>query len=482
MTLSMRVAAIALPLVLAIQAISMQPAVADGKKHPLSSSLRTVSMSQALASIPAGRARTPKKTPEIAAAAASHTVTQRKGGNKTAIRAVTAADKAKIVTAVKAHQNGQKANRFAGIVPQTIVPQDVPEDGTEPPADQAPADPTYATSELYGPIEGEVADDYWCFWLASDDPSWATVFNHISACSKQAYEVTNCLTVSCSEFEIAYYASVLVGTAWKSNDGSATPTDVVWREYLWPLDPMVTVSAGTLHLGVTCGSPNNAAYTWSSCSTISGVQTVSASDINAADQYNPYVVSHTVRFDPDDRDGQTDQVLTHWQTQHFAYITGVGFTEAGLTYVRCDNSPYFSGGPACVFDVDVSEFNRLSTFNYEVDEMAWHVSSAMWMDENMPGRDTNPLTRDKTNASAARALSRARCQSNFPVEFADSAYQCDEYPFASVAQNAVSYADFSVEEISASDNQIGGRYLAGWYFSQRIIKGDAFTVWVETIG
>lgn len=439
-------------------------------------------MSQALAAIPAGRAHIPKKTPEIAALASSLRVTQRNGGNKIAARTVTPAEQAKIGVAIKAHQSGQKANRFAGIFPQAVVPQDLPDDGTVPPPDQAPVDPTYTTSQLYQPIDGEVADFFTCFWTAPDDFTWSMVNSHISACSKQAYQVINCLNLSCSETEMAYYGSVLVGKAWKANDGS-TPTDIVWEEYLWPLDSLVTVSAGTLILGVNCGSAPSSSNTWSSCESMSGVQAASVTDINAADEFNPYEVTHRVRFTPDARDGDTDQVLTYWSTQHFAYISGFGSTTSAMTYVRCDNSPYFSGGPACVFDADVSQFSRLNIYNDDIDEMAWHVASAMWLDENMPGRDsTNPLNRDKTNASAARVLARARCASNFPDEYADGAYQCDEYPFASTAQNAASYSGFSVEEISAGDNQIGGWYLAGWYFSQRIIKGDAFTVYVLTIG
>lgn len=303
--------------------------------------------------------------------------------------------------------------------------------------------------------------------------------SHISACSKQAYEIVNCLNVSCADYELAYYGSVLVGRAWK---GSDAPMDVIWDEYVWPIDPLVTVSAGQLFLDVNCGSEPATSNTWSSCSSINGPQAVQVTTLNAADESNPVLITHRIRFAPDARDGSTDQVFTYWSTKHFAYITGFGSTESALTFVRCDDSPYFRTA-GCVFDVDVSQFNRLSVWNPDIDEMSWHVASSIWLIDGMPGgSSTNPLTRDRTNAKPARAITRARCQNNFPVEFADPNYQCDEYPFASVAQNAASYADFSVEEISKTDNQIGGSYLAGWYFSQRIIKGDAFTIYVSVIG
>lgn len=121
-----RTAALALPLVLIIQLVSVPPAVADGSRRPLSTSMRTVPMSQALASVPSSRAAVPKKTTKAAAAASSQVVTQKAGGNKVAGQAVTASDKSKIVSALKEHQNSKKVSRFADIVPQVVVPQDVP--------------------------------------------------------------------------------------------------------------------------------------------------------------------------------------------------------------------------------------------------------------------------------------------------------------------------------------------------------------------
>jgi hypothetical protein len=43
--------------------------------------------------------------------------------------------------------------------------------------------------------------------------------------------------------------------------------------------------------------------------------------------------------------------------------------------------------------------------------------------------------------------------------------ECDEYPFASTAENAENPAyNYSTRPIARADNQVGGRgYLGGWY-------------------
>jgi Deoxyribonuclease NucA/NucB len=483
-----RALCIAVPLILVTQLLMPSVAVADNKASSWSK-LTVTSIDSALKAAAAAtgkRAATPAKSSKGAVAGTSSVVTPQHGNvNKTLHQTVTASSRASITSVLK---NGKKsplpASRFAS-EPQGILPQDSPDNGDIPPADQAPVDPSYTSSELYSPLPGETADFNTCFGNSSDDYTWSVAFSHISACYAQGYQLLDCHDPECSNPEIGVYGSVNVGSAWRAADKYA-PTDIIWDEYIWPIDPLVTVPEGSYVVGVSCGTAPTYAYTWSTCESISGPQTIAAADMNAATIDNPLHVTHRVRITTDPRDGETDQYLTHWTTQHYAHSSTVPGVNnlAGITLVRCDQSPYFTGAAGgCVFDVDVSSFNRLSIYNSDIDEMSWHVASSIWLIDGMPGGDvTNPLTRDKTNASAARTIARARCQSNFPEDFADPTKQCDEYPFASTAQNAYAYADFSVEEISASDNQIGGTYLAGWYYSQRIIKGDQFTIYVIVIG
>ncbi|MCC5575436.1 DNRLRE domain-containing protein [Microtetraspora sp. AC03309] len=109
--------------------------------------------------------------------------------------------------------------------------------------------------------------------------------------------------------------------------------------------------------------------------------------------------------------------------------------------------------------------------------------------KNLPGltsehplsRMTNGDKRDEQQEESSR-ICRTEISKTWPGSiklYGDKALNCDEFPFASTYQgslNANPSYNFSVRLINARQNQRFGNSLKAWYYNNRIIDGDMFTI------
>jgi hypothetical protein len=111
-----------------------------------------------------------------------------------------------------------------------------------------------------------------------------------------------------------------------------------------------------------------------------------------------------------------------------------------------------------------------------------------WLGKTIPGRagGSEPLHRlvDDALQAANRAASIAFCKETWGPNYATGGKQCDEYPFCTTYEGAVTGTEdtpglpprLSVRPIKGNDNCTSGSRLGVFYTAQRIIDHDAFFV------
>ncbi|GAA1865959.1 NucA/NucB deoxyribonuclease domain-containing protein [Myceligenerans crystallogenes] len=164
--------------------------------------------------------------------------------------------------------------------------------------------------------------------------------------------------------------------------------------------------------------------------------------------------------------------------------------------IRCDSAAYFPGREgACVFNDVIPRF-ELSTRDPLVDEVSEHIRCAQaepncyrdgarhntypYFDgKTIPGEYVSGEPRagalhriSPEEAEANRKVVQSTC-GKAPTSVYDPAAgeQCDEYPMASTAEGAAHGAeDYSVEGVSADDNECAGTALQHYYRKDRILR------------
>lgn len=165
---------------------------------------------------------------------------------------------------------------------------------------------------------------------------------------------------------------------------------------------------------------------------------------------------------------------------------------------RYDSATYVGASRGAVF-TDYQMVFPVNLNDPTQDESARHILDAQehpertfpsWVGKSVPGK-TEPLTRlytpDGQLKESNRTKSIAMCK-NVWGEYDGSVQQCDEYPFASTYQGAMTGAPkpsdlqrYSVRVIDGNDNVHVGRDLLenNFYKTNRVLDKDQFTVRVD---
>jgi hypothetical protein len=149
--------------------------------------------------------------------------------------------------------------------------------------------------------------------------------------------------------------------------------------------------------------------------------------------------------------------------------------------VRCDSTLGIGLGSrgGCVHP-DYTPTYTLSTKDWRVDDVAWHIE---WAQNNLQTawgkKGSGPPLRRLTDRERIDDNRDAACPRSRPRP--PSGDTCDEYPFASTYQGAALNPDFSWHWVEAGDNSREGGfgYRSKFYREQRILDFDAF--WVHIV-
>ncbi|WP_406048318.1 hypothetical protein [Kribbella sp. NBC_00889] len=185
-------------------------------------------------------------------------------------------------------------------------------------------------------------------------------------------------------------------------------------------------------------------------------------------------------------------------TQSYATSAGGGTLTMGVLragqIVRCDSAQLEQTAyltPACIF-INANPVLNFNINDANINESALHIRDAQnYPQEMFPKPPDNvsktmpsPLTRhwDQVLNDQQRNRSIATCLAAFGPN--PGGVDCDEYPFASTLEGSLGTPgpgqeqnyNFSVRYIDYRDNRRAGRWLQLWYYKDRILSGDKFTV------
>ncbi|MBB5070085.1 hypothetical protein BJ969_003173 [Saccharopolyspora gloriosae] len=139
--------------------------------------------------------------------------------------------------------------------------------------------------------------------------------------------------------------------------------------------------------------------------------------------------------------------------------------------VRCDNAtPNAAAG--CV----LARYTPTLTYSFANNgELAQHVADAQA--SGLPGSPISSALTRQTDPELINKNRNTACPGSLPRP---DGTECDEYPFASTNQGAFLGNGYSQRMILAGDNQQGGRELAAFYRTNRVMNFDPF--YVEVVG
>lgn len=153
--------------------------------------------------------------------------------------------------------------------------------------------------------------------------------------------------------------------------------------------------------------------------------------------------------------------------------------------VRCDAATRGNfTKPACIFG-GVEPRWSLNRNDTEIGEVANHI----WQAQNDPN-STLPPDPNGQNKIIPRGLERTTDENVINGNRNRAVYQCrkwinpvpddescDEYPFASTYQGALTNDNnYSVKGLNAAQNSLEGSRRGSWYYWDRILEGDYFVV------